>query len=190
MISSRHNYEDIYKHRTWAYSDKPDPELIRALVGVPRGKAVDIGGGQGRHALALAALGFEVLLVDSAQTGLHQASQAAIEKGLNLHVLNVDLGKWEPEEPFGVAVGSLLFHIPPKKVSLRIAQRVGQSLEPGGLFYFSFPGYDKETQALAEEVIEAASCKPLWIQKHLVTKKERPRLQVSRRNETRALATK
>lgn len=188
MIDSRHNYEDIYRQKSWAYSDKPDPELIRSLVDLPRGKAVDVGGGQGRHSLALSALGFEVLLVDAAQSGLHQASGAAAERGLNLHVLNTDVGRWEPEDKVKLAVAALFFHIPARKTSLKIAERIGGALESGGLLYFSFPGFDKQTQEFAGELIQASGCAKEWIVKHLVTKKERPRLKVSRRNETRVLA--
>lgn len=188
MIDSRHNYEDIYRQKSWAYSDKPDLELIRSLVDLPRGKALDVGGGQGRHSLALSALGFEVLLVDAAQSGLHQASGAAAERGLNLHVLNTDVGRWEPQEKVKLAVAALFFHIPARKTSLKIAERIGGALDRGGLLYFSFPGFDKQTQEFAEELIQASGCAKEWIVKHLVTKKERPRLKVARRNETRVLA--
>lgn len=188
MIASRHNYEDIYQKKRWAYSDKPDPELIRSLVGVPRGKALDLAGGQGRHSLPLSALGFDVLLVDSAQSGLHQASEAASQQGLSLRVVNADLATWEPEDKVNLAVAALFFHIPARRTSLKIADRIGEALHPGGLFYFSFPGFDRETQQFAEHLIEASGSKKQWIVKHLVTKKERPRLAVPRRNETRVLA--
>lgn len=181
------DYEEAYRARLWAYGDKPDPDLIKALVGLPRGKALDLGAGQGRHALALSALGFDVTVVDTSAEGLHQATAAAEERGLPIHVLQGDAAKYEPDDVFRVVVASLFLHIPARRTSLQIAKRIGAALASNGLFYLSFPGYTKETQTLARDLIEAAGCAEEWIVKHLVTRKERPRLQVPRRNETRAL---
>lgn len=184
------DYAEVYKERTWAYGDRPDPELIKALTGVPRGPALDLGGGQGRHALALSALGFDVKLVDSVVEGLHQASANAEERGLPLHTVHADAARYEPENGQRLVVAALFFHLPARKTSLRIAERYGDSLAAGGLIYLSFPGFTKETQDFARELLAASGCRERWIVKHLVTKKERPRLSVSRRNETRALGRK
>jgi 2-polyprenyl-3-methyl-5-hydroxy-6-metoxy-1,4-benzoquinol methylase len=190
MKREQRDYAEIYRSRSWAYSDKPDPELIRALVGIPRGRAVDLGGGQGRHALALAALGFNVALVDSVAEGLHQASAAADERGLPIEVIQSDAADYAPGGGIDLLVAALLFHLLSRRKSLKIAERVGQSLRPGGMVYVSVPGYTKETVSYLEELIDAAGCQKQWVVKHLVTKKERPRLQVSRRNEARALGRK
>lgn len=181
------DYSEMYKQRTWAYGDRPDPELIKALVGVPRGKALDLGGGQGRFALALSALGFDVTLVDKVPDGLHQASANAEERGLPLHTVHSDAAHFQPDDGQQLVVAALFLHIPARRTALKIAERVGESLAPSGLFYLSLPGFTKETQELARAAFAAASCDEGWIIKHLVTKKERPVLSVARRNETRAL---
>jgi trans-aconitate methyltransferase len=190
MIRSQRDYQQIYTSRPWAYGDKPDPELIKALVDVPRGKALDLGGGQGRHAMALAELGFDVTVVDSAPAGLHQVSIAADERSLSIRTVQHDASKYEPEGDLAVAVAALFFHIPAHKTSLRVAGSIGSALSSGGLFYLSLPGFSAETQTFVRELIDASGCKEVWVDKHLVTKKERPRLPVPRRNETRALAVK
>lgn len=187
MRRPERDYAEVYRQRSWAYGDKPDPELIRALVGVPRGPALDLGGGQGRHALALSALGFGVTLVDSVPEGLHQASATAEERGLPLHVVHGDAARYQPENGQRLIVAALFLHIPAHRTAIKIAERVGQALSRGGLFYLSFPGFNKETQDLARDLIAASGCSEKWIVKHLVTKKERPVLSVPRRNETRAL---
>lgn len=184
------DYTEVYKSKTWAYGDKPDPELIKALVGVRRGRALDLGGGQGRHALALSALGFDVTLVDAIAEGLHQATAIAEERGLPLHTVSADAARYEPEPGFGLVVAGLFFHIPAYKTALKIAERIGNALLPEGLLYLSLPGFNKDNEALARDAILAAGCKQKWVVKHLVTKKERPMLSVARRNETRALGQK
>ncbi|MGH2813079.1 MAG: class I SAM-dependent methyltransferase [Actinomycetota bacterium] len=187
MRPEKRDYAEIYRTRTWAYSDKPDPELIRALAGIPRGRAVDLGGGQGRHALTLSALGFDAVLVDSVVEGLHQATAAADERGLPLHTVHSDALHYEPDRKAVLVVAALLFHLPSPKKSVQICRNIGEWLEPGGLFYLSIPGFTREIEEFVRKLIEAAGCREQWVVKHLVTKRERPRLPVSRRNETRAL---
>lgn len=187
MKSPGRDYAEVYRSRTWAYGDKPDPEFIKALVRTERGRAVDLAGGQGRHALALSALGFDVTLVDSIAEGLHQAAAAADERGLPIHIVHSDASKYQPDGGQRVIVASLFFHIPARRTALKIAERLGGALAPAGLLYLSLPGYNKENTELARSVLEAAGCREEWLLKHLVTRKERPMLSVSRRNETRAL---
>jgi len=190
MIRSQHDYDEIYQARTWAYGDRPDPELIRALEGKTRGAAVDLGGGQGRHALALAALGFDVALVDTAKSGLHQAAQEAEERGLHLKIVQQDCKMYAPEGSLQLAVAALFFHVPAERTSLEAAKRIGEGLETEGMLYLSLPGYTNETHEFASRLLRAAGCEQKWVTKKLVTKKDRPRLPVPRRNETRALGIK
>jgi SAM-dependent methyltransferase len=188
--AARRDYAEIYRSLPWAYGDAPDQELIEALTGHPRGRALDLGGGQGRHALALAALGFNAVIVDKTTEGLQQAAAAAEERGVTLKLVHSDAAKYEPGGVFSVMVAGLFFHHPAHRTALKIAKTLGAALRPGGIFYLSLPGYTKENVTLAADVIEASGCEPEFIVKHLVTKKERPRLKVARRNETRALARK
>lgn len=187
MVRSVSDYDELYRNRTWAYGDKPDIELIKALAGHPRGKALDVGGGQGRHALALSALGFEVTLVDVAHEGLRQAAEASQERALPIHLVQSDASKLELDDEYEVILCALLFHSMNRRSGLDLAKRLGVALASGGLFYVSLPGFNSETQEMALALIEQAGCKVQWMIKKLVTKKDRPKLQVPRRNETMAL---
>ncbi len=187
MVRSISDYDELYRNRTWAYGDKPDIGLIKALVGHPRGKALDVGGGQGRHALALSALGFEVTLVDIAHEGLRQAAEASEEKGLPIHLVQSDATKLELDEEYQVILCALLFHSMNRRTAMDLAKRLGATLATGGLFYVSLPGFNTETQEITRALIEQAGCREQWLVKTLVTKKDRPKLQVPRRNETMAL---
>ncbi|MGH9195113.1 MAG: class I SAM-dependent methyltransferase [Acidimicrobiia bacterium] len=181
------DYAEVYRSRMWAYGDKPDPEFIKALVRTERGKALDLAGGQGRHALALSALGFDVTLVDSVAEGLHQAAEASEERDLPIHIVHADAAKFQPDPGLWVICASLFFHIPARRTALKIAERLGGALALGGLLYLSLPGFTKETETLARDVLSAAGTSEEWLVKHLVTRKERPMLPVSRRNETRVM---
>ncbi|MBB76125.1 MAG: SAM-dependent methyltransferase [Planctomycetaceae bacterium] len=55
------------------------------------GRALDIAGGAGRHAIWLAQRGLEVTLVDVAPAGLRIAEQRAVEAGVSLTTMELDL---------------------------------------------------------------------------------------------------
>jgi hypothetical protein len=76
--------------------------------------------------------------------------------------------------------------VPARHASLQAAERLGSALKPGGLLYLSLPGFDERTCSLAAQVLAAAGCAGCRMLNHVVTRQERPRLPVPRRNETRA----
>lgn len=186
MNRSIRSYDDLYRDRTWAYGDKPDTEFIKALIGSPRGKALDVGGGQGRHSLALSALGYDVTMIDTSAEGLHQAATVAEERSLPLHVVQSDLHHFEADHEYQVIVAALFFHQIAPRTALQLAKRLGTMLASDGFLYLSLPRFNKETELFANDLIDEAACRKEWIVKHLVTKKDRPKLGVPRRNETLA----
>jgi SAM-dependent methyltransferase len=182
-------YEQIYQFRASVYGT-PDEELMDAMEAVPGGRVLDVGGGQGRHALALAAMGFEVEVVDSAPTGLAQITERAGSLGLSISAVCSDITSYTPQPPLAGVVAALVLHLPSRWASRRAAGNFGRALEPGGLFYLSMPGYSPSTRDLACELLDAAGCEPVCLLKHLVTRMERPDLSVPRRNETRAMGVR
>jgi trans-aconitate methyltransferase len=179
-------FEQLHRDQPWAYGDRPDAELVEALAGVAPGPAVDIAGGQGRHALFLASRGFDVELVDLSEQALAQAMDAARSLGLTLRAVRSNLAFYEPPDGLQVAVAALAFHVPARHASMKAASRLRQSLNPGGLFYLSLPGFTADTRSLAGELLDAGGCEGV-AHCHVVTREERPRLPVPRRNETRAV---
>jgi SAM-dependent methyltransferase len=64
-------------------------ELARFLP--PRGQALDLAGGAGRHAIWLAQRGLDVTLADVSDEALRIASQRATNVGVSLRMLRADL---------------------------------------------------------------------------------------------------
>lgn len=183
----RATYDELHRSHEWAYSEQPDRQLAEALAGFDYGRAVDLGGGQGRHALYLAGQGFDVELVDLSQEALQQASRAAGVRGLSIRTVHSNAAFYEPPAGLDVVVCALMLHVPARHASLAAAERLGAAMNPGALLYLSVPGFDEGTRTLAAEVFAAAGCAGRRIEQHLVTREERPRLPVARRNETRAV---
>jgi tellurite methyltransferase len=94
----------------WSEPREPDAFVLRALELVPGGgRAVDLAGGNGRHALELARRGFEVELWDVSPVGLELARAAAARAGLPIRTRRVDLLLERPlfsAQPFELALVS------------------------------------------------------------------------------------
>jgi tellurite methyltransferase len=112
----------------------PSGHLTDLDAWLPRaGKALDVAGGAGRHALWLAERGLEVTLVDISPRGLAIATQRAAERGLSLATVALDLEEEPlPKGPFDVIVS---FHFLQRSLwpALRAA------LAPGGWLVFVQP---------------------------------------------------
>ncbi len=82
-------------------ADPPPAQfLIQQLHRLPRGKALDVASGSGRHALFLASLGYQVEAVDRDEQALTQLSAVARTRhlsGISSRVL--DLEQSPPQEP-------------------------------------------------------------------------------------------
>jgi SAM-dependent methyltransferase len=59
------------------------------------GKALDVGMGQGRNALYLAGIGWDVTGIDIADEGIRIAEEAARRDGLKLKAFVADATKWD-----------------------------------------------------------------------------------------------
>jgi len=97
------------------------------------GRALDVAGGSGRHALWLAARGWDVTLVDVAEEGLALAASAAAEADLALRTLQRDVEKdGLPAGRFDLIVCTHYLHRP-------LFEAWADSLVPGGLLIFEQP---------------------------------------------------
>ncbi len=68
----------------WTQAEPGVTELIPVLRDRGAQRVVDVGTGIGRHALAFARAGFEVVAVDASATGLAELSRAADAEGLSV----------------------------------------------------------------------------------------------------------
>ena len=92
----------------------PSPFVLAQDARLPRrGRALDVGGGSGRHALWLARRGLEVTLVDVSDVALARAERAARAEGLPVATLALDVEAGGlPPGPWDVIVCTYFLHRP------------------------------------------------------------------------------
>jgi tellurite methyltransferase len=87
--------------------------LLPAAGPALRLRALDVGGGAGRHALWLARKGFDVTLVDVSEVGLALVNDRARAEGLTVHTVPADLERDPlPEGPWDLILVSHFLHRP------------------------------------------------------------------------------
>jgi len=146
-----YNVEDFYDRnpqeewdrleRHWAEYENSLRALTEFLPPAPA-RLIDIGGGPGRYAIALAGMGYRVTLVDLSQGNLDLAKQKAAEAGVELdgfiHANALDLSAF-PEAGFRAALlmGPLyhLHTVEERRSALGQARRL---IAPGGLVFAAF----------------------------------------------------
>ena len=103
--------------------------LETAVKGRQPGKALDIGMGQGRNSIFLAAQGWDVTGFDIAEVGVKLAREEAKKKGLNLQALVGDVDKFDyGRERWDLVVGMYMH-----EYVTRNAKKIVDSLKPGGI---------------------------------------------------------
>jgi SAM-dependent methyltransferase len=103
--------------------------LPTAIIGRPPGKALDIGTGEGRNALFLAAEGWEVTAFDISDVAVKLAREAADRKGLKLTALIADADRFD----YGTQRWDLVVGMYMHGVITRNADRITDALKPGGI---------------------------------------------------------
>ena len=103
--------------------------LARVVSGRPAGRALDIGTGEGRNALFLAAQGWDVTGFDASATGVKAALAEADRRGVKLKAIVADVDTFDyGREQWDLVVG-LYMH----EMITQHAAAIAASLKPGGL---------------------------------------------------------
>ncbi len=149
------SFDDFYKTDSWYYGLKPFRELPETLdkISFPiNSLALDLGCGEGRDSIYLAARGFSVTALDISQQGLLKLSNFAKEKKLPINCVCLDALKFNfPVNTYNVAVArTFLDHLTLPQIK-EIVEKIKVSLCPSGVIFISVftvkdAGYLKGTE--------------------------------------------
>ena len=112
--------------RVW--SAAPNPWVAGTIGAWFTGRALDLGAGEGRHSVWLAALGWQVTAVDFSATGIERGRGGAADVGVEVDWVVADVRRWAP--PAGVTFDLVL--VAYLHLSDDVLLRVRDWLAPGG----------------------------------------------------------
>jgi SAM-dependent methyltransferase len=108
----------------------PNALVAEAVAPLPIGRAVDLGAGEGRHALWLAREGWSVQAVDFSSQGLAVGRAAAVAHGITVEWIVADAAAWAPDQPAELVLLAYL-HLP-RAVFLDVLARAAGYVASGG----------------------------------------------------------
>lgn len=115
---------------------EPYPELLDFFSNYPKkGKVLDLGCGQGRDAIALARLGYEVTGIDNSKVGIEQMNQVAKAESLNLVGEGGDIYTLDCYEDFDIVLLDSMFHFAKKdrEKEVGLVQKIISKIRAGCL---------------------------------------------------------
>lgn len=127
------DWNERYSEPGFAYGTEPNEFLLSVVDRIPRGKILSLAEGEGRNAVYLASLGYEVTGVDGSEVGLRKAMELAKKRGVAITTIQADLDEFVIGLEQWDGIIACYCHLPSAtRISLHHAAVRG--LKPGGVF--------------------------------------------------------
>jgi len=134
------DWDARYASNEPVWSLEPNAWVAQTLAHLEPGAAVDLGAGEGRNALWLASLGWEVTAVDYSAVGLATGAGRAADLGLDVSWVKADATTWVSPDLVDLVLVSYL-QLPAADLSRAIGTAAGY-LAPGGTL--ALVGHDRD----------------------------------------------
>ena len=126
-------WDERFSEPGFAYGTEPNGFLASVADRIPMGHVLSLAEGEGRNAVYLAGLGYEVTAVDASTVGLAKAERLATERGVSMTTVHADLAEFEIQPDAWQGIVSIFCHLPPV-VRAALHERCLRGLAPGGAF--------------------------------------------------------
>ena len=137
-------FNNIYRTTKPGFATQPNALLVSTVEGRKRGRALDVGMGQGRNSIFLALKGWDVTGFDMSDEGIAVARKNAESAGVKLKAIR------ETEDAFDYGTGQwdlIVFMYEPFPVtSAAYVERLRQSMRPGGIIVIESFGEEEEVK--------------------------------------------
>ena len=127
----REHWDERHAARDPIESPEADPTLVAEVVDLVPGRALDLGSGDGRNAIWLAANGWRTTAVDFSSVAIERARARAEAAGVAADWLRADLLDWTPPPDAFDLVALMFMHLPPDE-RRRVYARAAAAVAPGG----------------------------------------------------------
>jgi SAM-dependent methyltransferase len=133
MTEAKEHWEQHYGERDRVWSGRVNARLAEVVPGLPIGRALDLGCGEGADSVWLAERGWNVVRVDISDTALQRARSAAEARGVlgRIDFQQHDLSATFPDGEFDL-VSAHFFHSTLPLDRTRVFLRAAEALKPGG----------------------------------------------------------
>jgi tellurite methyltransferase len=118
------------RYRTGAAPGIPEPTVVEWFDLIPRGLALDVAAGRGRHSLLLARAGFTVVAIDYVEAALRTLQSIAHAEKLSVELLAADLSSIPLPRGRFDAILNVNF------LDRTLVPRLLDALRPGGAILF------------------------------------------------------
>lgn len=130
----KENYENFYGKTELESSYGPPAKIVEMIPEVlSSGKVLDLGAGDGRHALFLAQKGFTVKAVDLSEAGLEKLRKLAARQGTAIEIEAADLSQWSITGEHDAIVATVVFQHLPTEQALRLLGEMKERTKDGGI---------------------------------------------------------
>ena len=126
-------WDSRYSEPGFVYGTEPNEFLVSAATHIPKGRVLCLAEGEGRNAVYLAGLGYDVTGVDASPVGMRKAAELAKSRGVSITTIVADLAEFAIEPGRWDGIVSIFCHLPPE-LRVRVHRAAVAGLKPGGAF--------------------------------------------------------
>jgi len=123
-----------YAGRDLVWGAEPNQFVAAEFAGLPPGRVLDIGAGEGRNAIWLAGLGWRVTAVDFSAVGVERGRALAAQRGADVDWVVADVREYQPPPgAFDAVLVAYLHLVAPERAT--VLARAAAALAPGGRLF-------------------------------------------------------
>lgn len=127
-------WDQRYSEPGFAYGTEPNDFLLETYQRIPAGgRVLCLAEGEGRNAVFLAQMGYEVTAIDLSEVGLKKAKQFACDKGVTITTQLADLADYPFGEQQWDGIVSIWAHTP-KEIRQHVHAQISTALKTNGAF--------------------------------------------------------
>ncbi len=126
-------WNERYRAEAYAYGREPNDFLREVATRIPKGRVLCLAEGEGRNAVYLASLGYEVTALDFSEEGLRKATALAQERGVTIRTVCANLATYRFDPSSFAGVVAIWAHLP-QPVRAEVHAGASRALIPNGVF--------------------------------------------------------
>jgi len=126
-------WDERYAAKEFVYGKEPNTFLTEHVALLPKGKVLSLAEGEGRNAVFLASLGYEVTAVDSSLVGLDKGRLLAKERAVSVEWIHADLSDFSLGENQWDGIVSIFCPLP-SLLRQKIHHALPHALKTGGIY--------------------------------------------------------